>query len=217
MSRLSHVAARALLASLLVSCGSDDDATVDTTAAPAPAEPVATEPRRDVPESYPDLRRICESGAGFADIAAYDATSTGPHPVASFIELDGGALINNDFDLPREWLVSGSEVEMAELVACGVLREDRTPNGIACVIDRMDDGVVTKVTLDLVDVVYDIEIFEAASAASLGSFSVAGSMTECPTGLVTTIEDGQSSYMNGYDLEFDSAAVTESFEVYVAP
>ena len=196
---------------MAAACGStsDDDANVASTTT---STELAAELPRDLPESASDLKQLCETGAGFGDLTEYDGAAPGPHPVLLFAENSSGSFSSPHLE-PREWTVGTSDIALAELVACARL-SGQTPNGGEC---NFESGDGTSLTLQLVDVVYDVEMYAAASGESIGSFQIEGSGNECPTGLLHNYVEGQTEYLNVLQLDFDEAATADSLESYVAP
>ncbi|MEQ8718106.1 MAG: hypothetical protein RIE08_10920 [Acidimicrobiales bacterium] len=217
MKRPLSLVAICLLTAFLTSCGGggegNDTVAEPPTETPTTPAPEPTETPDDELTSVRALGRVCDTGEGFGDLPVYDPTTPGPHPIAVLVENEDGVLIDPGIGVPRDWTVGSSDVELAELVACGTLTE-RTPNGGTCDFTR-EDGTVF--TLDLVDVTYDLEIFETATGEPVGSLPLEASSGDCPTGLVTSIEEGQAGYFNVFMLEFDDPAVTAALEPYVTP
>lgn len=217
MNRLLVVGVVALMAILLASCGGGDGGNAMVAEPPSETSttstPEATPGPVDVPTSVRELARVCETGEGFRDLPLYDPATPGPHPVAVLVDNGEGILIDPSIAIPRDWTVGNGDVELAELVACGTLTE-KSPNGATCDFTRADG---TGFTLDLVDVAYDLEIFETATGEPVDSLPVEASGDECPTGLLTSYEEGQTDYLNVFQLEFDDAAVAAALEPYVVP
>lgn len=187
-------------------CGSSDD---DVSSAPT-AEPTATEVPLDLPERPGDLGQVCTTGDGFADLPAYDAAQPGPHLIRVELENQSGSFSFPDFE-PREWGIGSSSLGDAALVGCGRIVE-QTTNGTTCSLTTNDGRAVQ---LQLVDVVYEVEIVTASTAEPVGSFELSGSGSECPASLNNF--DGQTEYLNVLLLDIDQAAAAEALAPFVTP
>ncbi|MGB0112040.1 MAG: hypothetical protein WBP59_02350 [Ilumatobacteraceae bacterium] len=212
MKQIAAVGALSFL--VLASCGGGDDEGADAAPVetrPATTEPVATEPTLDIPASVGDLDEVCESGTGFADLPAYDQGTPGPHPAVVFLQAGDGPFISVRVDVPREWTFGNSDIAVAELVGCGTISE-RSPNGVTCEAQTVEGETVS---LALSDVVYDVELSSAASGDAVGSFQLVAASPECPTGLLNNYEDGQTDYLNVFQLELDDVAVVDALRPFV--
>ena len=201
--RRTALALAALL--LLASCSSDsgsDDAADTSTADGATETTAATDGAGDdvdLPSFASDFDRVCTTQTGFAGATPLSG-EPGPHPVILFTETDSGALITSSIDLPAGWAVEedsnfddNSELAAAELVACAQV-ESTEANGTSCDLEG-DDGET--VTLDLVDVTYELTVYEATTGEEVGSETLEAASTDCPS--FVFVDEGQTEYYNSPD------------------
>lgn len=202
--------AAVVLLVLTVSCGlSNDDGS--TASATTSSTPSTTEPALELPARVPDLVQLCETGVGFADLPDYDDASPGPHLIHIELENQGGSYSSPRI-APREWEVTGSQIRSASLVACGSVVE-RIPTAEFCEFETADGAALR---LELVDVVYDIEILSAATGQSVGSIEVVGTSAECPASL-NNHEPGETEYWNTLLLAFDDGSLIDGIAPFVTP
>lgn len=150
----------------------------------------------ELPNFESDFDRICNTQVGFSGATPL-SSGPGPRPVVLMQETDGGLFITSSADLPEGWALEtdddfedNSDLAPAELVACSRIAE-RSPNGTSCDFET-DDGEVT--SLALVDVTYQLDVYEAATGALVGSSSIDAASTDCPSFLL--ISEGDTEELN---------------------
>ena len=138
----------------------------------------------ELPDFLSDFSRVCSSQVGFDGAAAYDPTGAGPHGLALFESFgaDGDLVQSGRSSMPAGWLVEedldfedNAELADVELVGC-LQRTEETANGTECEFD--DDG--DTVTLELVDTVHELTIYEAVTGDEVASTTLEAASTECP-------------------------------------
>jgi hypothetical protein len=177
--------------------GGDDDEATTTTADDDGDDGGGGGSGGELPDFLADFDRVCDTKVGFDGAAAYDPAAAGPHPVVLFEAFGAdGDLIDTSRTLPDGWLVAedldfedNAELAVTELVACGV-RVEETPTGTTCDFD--DDG--DTVTLELIDTVIELTVYEAATGTELGSTTLEASSTECP--FFVTFDPDDLRYFN---------------------
>ena len=176
--------------------GSGDDASETTAATGDDGD--AGDAGEELPSFMSDFDRVCETQVGFP--GATPVSETGPHPVVLFEETDSGILITSSADLPAGWAVEedtdfedNSELAAAELIACSVVGSTEA-NGTSCDLEG-DDGET--VTLDLVDVTYELTVYEATTGEEVGSETLEAASTDCPS--FVFVDEGQTEYYNSPD------------------
>jgi hypothetical protein len=150
----------------------------------------------EVPAFLDDFSRVCTTQVGFGGVDGY-AAGAGPNPVVLFEEYrEDGNFLQTSRTLPAGWAVSedanfddASELAAARLVACAD-QVRATPNGASCDFDS--DG--QPITLALVDTVYELTVYEAATGQPVGQATLDAATTECP--FIVTIQEGDTQYMN---------------------
>lgn len=167
----------------------------------------------ELPAFASDFDRLCTTQVGFAGATPL-AAGPGPHPMVLFEETDSGILITTSKTLPAGWLVvedsnfdDNSDLAPTELVGCSQITA-QTPNGVSCDLED-DEGKVT--TLDLVDVTYELTVYEATTGAVVGTETLAAASTDCPT--FVFIDDDQTQFFNSPDAD----AYTNAVKAYITP
>ena len=153
----------------------------------------------ELPAFLSDFSRVCEAQVGFPGAASYNK-EPGEHPIALFEEFEqDGNWIETARQLPAAWVVKqdadfedNSELAAIELIGCLDIVGEK-PNGTKCEFDA--DG--KKVTLELVDVNYQLTVYEATTAKELGVKKLSAKSTECP--FFATFEQGDTTYLNEVD------------------
>lgn len=192
-----------------------DEVSTESVGEPAdsaePVEPV--EPEVDLPTFASDFDRVCTTQVGFAGATPL-TEGPGPHPIILFQETDSGILIESSVDLPAGWAIEedsdfddNSELAPTELIGCSQITVTE-PNGVACDLED-DDGNVT--TLNLVDVTYELTVYEATTGELVGTETIAAADTECP--FFVFIEEGDTEYYNAPDAD----QYTNALKAYVTP
>ena len=191
---------------------SGGNAVANTEPPPATAAPTTTEPALDMPTGLTEASAICSTGIGFSDLPAYDPSAAGPHPVLLFVENLSGTPVEPNLEIPDDWTITNDRWPELELIACGALVE-RAPSGGTCEY-TFSDG--SPLSLDLLDVIYEVDVLAAATGESTGSFRFAASSIECPE-LLSNYTEGQTEYFNPFRLDTDEAAVVAELEAFVLP
>jgi hypothetical protein len=149
----------------------------------------------ELPQFDAELSRVCETQIGFGGATAL-SNGPGPRPVILFRE-NNGIFIESSADLPAGWRIDAdldfddnSELQPLEMIACSAITS-QTPNGIACDLEG-DDGSIT--TLALVDVTYELTVYEATSAEVIGTSVIEAASERCPT--IVLVDQGQTDYLN---------------------
>lgn len=222
------VAATAVIAA----CGGSDDEATDAAGSNEPSEPAALDgddaapssdaapadgdaddPATELPMFASEFDRLCTTQVGFGGAAPL-SDGAGPRPIVLLQETDGGLLIEASADLPAGWAVEtdtdfedNSDLAPTELVGCAQVA-GTTPTGIQCDLELDDGGTVT---LELVDVTYELTVYGAATGEVVGTETIEASDTECP--FFVFIDEGQTEYHNTPDADQYTAALTS----YVTP
>ncbi len=211
---------------LAVGCGgsdsdsdSDSDSTTtDTVGAESDGGTPETaaavdDPEVDLPTFASDFDRVCTTQVGFTGATALTEVA-GPHPIILFQETDSGLLIESAAELPAGWAVEedsdfddNSDLVPTELIGCAQIVAQE-PNGVSCDLED-DDGKVT--TLDLVDVTYELTVYEATTGALVGTDTVLAADTECP--FFVFVDEGDTQYFNAPDAD----QYINALKPYVAP
>lgn len=151
----------------------------------------------DLPQFLSDFDRVCTTGTGFGGATPY-SDGPGPHPFVLMQESDSGSIFERDLsDAPAGWNVQtdsnfddNSEIVPTELIACST-RSATTPTGIMCDLEMDDDSVVT---LELVDVTFELSVREATTGNEVGSATIEATDSECP--FFVFIDEGDTQYFN---------------------
>lgn len=189
--------------------GAENGADTDVPA----ADPAAEDPAADLPTFASDFNRVCSTQVGFGGATPL-SDGPGPHPTILFQETDSGLLIESAVELPAGWAIEtdtnfddNSDLAPTELIGCSQIVTEQ-PNGVACDLED-DDGNIT--TLDLVDVTYELTVFEATTGALVGTETIEAADTECP--FFVFIDEGDTQYFNTPDAD----QYTNALKTYVAP
>ena len=165
----------------------------------------------ELPTFASDFNRVCTTQVGFAGATPL-SDGPGPHPIVLFQETDSGLLIESAVELPAGWAIEpdsdfddNSDLAPTELVGCAQIAA-QAPNGVACDLED-DDGNVT--TLDLVDVTYELSVYEATSGTLVGTETIEAASTECP--FFVFIDEGDTQYFNAPDAD----QYTNALKAYV--
>jgi len=180
---------------------------------PASEDPASGDPGAELPTFASDFERVCTTQVGFGGATPL-GDGPGPHPIILFQETDSGLLIESAVDLPAGWAIEtdadfddNSDLAPTELIGCSQIVTEQ-PNGIACDLED-DDGNIT--TLDLVDVTYELTVFEATTGAPVGTETIEAADTECP--FFVLIDEGDTQHFNTPDAD----QYTNALKAYVAP
>lgn len=177
--------------------GTSEDADGNDTGSPGVA--ADGDDGADLPPFYAAFTQLCESGEGFDGVATYTA-GPGPHPIAVFEELESGSYSSTKAELPDGWLIdrdalTTTDADLAlfqkvELVACVEIAQ-KTDSGSDCEF-RLGEEFLS---LDAMDVLFDLSIYEAATGELVRSMPIRSRVRECPRLLL--VEEGQSEYLVG--------------------
>ena len=152
----------------------------------------------ELPGDSFELAAVCEDGAAFGGLPAYEA-GPGIHPIFLFNELeDDAGFIYGSYELPAEWgpdpvTADAGDLEDVELVGC--LRQvDTSPTGQDCDFD--DDG--DSITLELVDATWEVEVIAGQSGESVDTVTIEASDDgECP--FLVSYDEGDTEHVASLD------------------
>ncbi|MFN3258218.1 MAG: hypothetical protein ACE37B_21265 [Ilumatobacter sp.] len=190
-----------------------DDAT-DTPADEVTDAPAGEGLVADLPQFTSEFSRVCDTQVGFGGATPL-SDGAGPRPVMLMQESDSGLWIDASFlDLPAGWTIEqdsnfddNSEFVAIELIACAKVVA-QTPNGVQCELEA-DEGEV--IPLDLVDITYEMTVYEATTGEVVGTETIEAADTECP--FFVFVDEGQTEYYNTPD----ATQYTNALKAYVAP
>ena len=168
-------------------------------AAGTPSDAAGGTQPAELPAFLSEFSRVCTTQVGFPGAASYNK-EPGTHKIQLFEEFEeGGNWIETSRQLPKDWVVTqdadfedNSELAAIELIGCLDIVSEK-PNGTKCDFDS--DGKT--VTLELVDVNYELTVYEATTGTSLGKKKLQAKSTECP--YFATFEEGDTTYNNEVD------------------
>ena len=206
------------LASLLIisACsGGGSEETSEQAVDGADTDAAGDENSADLPFSGSGFDVTCATQVPFADTAAYDGAAAEAHPTVLLQKLDDNNGYSRNFaELPEGWIVEddddfddNSELSAVQLVSC-LLAVDEIETGVICELE-LDDGSVAE--LEVVEVFYDLNIYEAQTATLVGTEQIAAAGTDCPS--FVFVDEGQTQYRNSVDGDQLTLALAD----YVAP
>jgi len=215
VKRIAPIALSLLV--ILAGCGGDDD---DDAAEPSESSSDVSEEETDdteapeeetddteapeeqsgdgeVPQFSSDFNRLCTTQVGFEGAAEY-TEGPGPHPAIIFEDVDGEeTYIESSGEFPEGWVIEqdsnfedNSDLAPTELIVCAA-HASTTPNGTDCELDNDGEAV----SLELVDVTYELTVYSAKTGEQVGEpVQVEAASTDCP--FVVAYEEGDTQYFN---------------------